>query len=127
MSFAMSDAAANAVLDAEPTLYAALSSTAVQNNGSGLNEPAQADYVRPAVSFAAASGRARTTNAVADFVNGGGNAAATAGSFSYFALMTAASGGTVRWKGQLQQAVAWTVGQPVEIAVGNITIGLPGA
>ena len=125
MANARTDASANAVLDAEPPLYGALSSTPFNNAGGGGTEPVAGDYVRPLLTFAAASGRQRVTTAIADFISGGGNAASTVGTLQYIGLFTAASGGTLRWKGQLTVPVAWVVGSPVEIAPGNIAIAEP--
>ena len=123
--FDMSDVEANRILDALPTLYVGLSSTYPGLDGSNITEPAQSDYVRPAVSLAAAASRQRVSNALADFINGGGNAAASAGSFPYAFLISASSGGTLRYRCILSLPVAWVVGLPVEIASGQITIGFP--
>lgn len=127
MAANLSNARANTILDALPTMYAFLSSTLPNADGTNITEPAQGDYVRPSVSFAAAANRVRVSNAIADFISGGGNASGSAGNFSYGGLMTAASGGTLIWFGTLVVPVAWVVGQPVEIAAGDITIGFPSA
>lgn len=125
MAADLSDARANTILDALPTQYLALSSTLPNLDGTNITEPAQGDYVRPSISFAAAANRARVSNALCDFISGGGSAAGSAGSFSYFAIMTAASAGAMIWRGTLTTPVAWVVGQPVEIASGDVTISFP--
>lgn len=121
----MSDTRANAVLGTEPTLYVALSSTLPTLAGGNITEPAQSDYVRPAITLAAASSRARVTSAVLNFISGGGTASGSAGNFGYYALMTAASGGTMNWRGTLTPALAWVAGQNVQIPSGNLSISLP--
>lgn len=125
MAADLSDAAANAILNAEPTLYLALSSTLPNLDGTNITEPAQGDYVRPSIGLASAAGRVRVSNALCDFINGGGNAAGSAGNFSYFAVMSAAVAGTMRWRGTLTTPVAWVVGQPVEIAAGDVQLSFP--
>lgn len=125
MAADLSDHRANAILDALPTGYLALSSTLPNLDGTNITEPAQGDYVRPSIGLAAAANRARVSNALCDFISGGGNASGSAGNFSYFAIMTAASGGNLMWRGTLTTPVAWVVGQPVEIASGDVQISFP--
>lgn len=123
----LSDAHANTILDALPTMYLALSSTLPALDGTNITEPGQGDYVRPSIGFAAAAARAKVSNAVCDFISGGGVAAGSAGSFSYFAIMTASTSGALIWRGTLTTPVAWVVGQHVEIASGDVTISFPNA
>lgn len=129
MAFDFSDARVHSILDGLPTMYVALSSTLPSNvgNGSNITEPAQGDYVRPAISLAAAASRARVTNAVLDFVSGGAVAAGSAGNFGFYAIMTASSGGVMVCRGVLTPVLAWVAGQNVRIPSGNLTIRFPGS
>ena len=121
----MTNAAANAVLTAEPALFALLSTTPIAADGTGATEPAQPDYVRPAISFAAAAGRARVSTNLAKFVSGA-TAVGSAGTFIHIGLATSATpgAGIIRWEEALAAPLAWVVGQPVEIPAGNIVIEL---
>lgn len=127
MAADLSDARANTILGALPTMYMALSSTLPNLDGTNINEPAQGDYVRPSIGFAAAAARARVSNAVCDFISGGGPASGSAGSYGFFAIMTAATSGALIWRGTLTTPIAWVVGQHVEIASGDVTISFPNA
>jgi hypothetical protein len=125
MAADLSDARANIILDALPTQYLAPSSTLPNLDGTNVTEPVAGDYVRPAITLAAAAARAKTSSAVADFISGGGVAASSAGTFQYWATFTAASAGTMIWRGTFTTPLAWVVGQQVEIAAGDITFSFP--
>lgn len=123
MAASLGTTRANTILDALPTQYVALSSSLPGLDGSNITEPSASDYVRPSVTFAAASNRQRVSSSLADFISGGGNAATSTGNYAHFAIMTAATSGTIIWRGTLSTPIAWVAGQPVEIASGQITIG----
>lgn len=125
MAADLSDARANTILDALPSMYIALSSTLPTLAGGNITEPGVGDYVRPLASFAAAASRARTTNALLDFVSGGVATINNAGNFGFYAIMTASSGGAMIWRGTLSAPIAWVAGVNIRIASGNLTIRFP--
>ena len=125
MAADLSDHRANAILDALPTMYLAPSSTLPNLDGTNVTEPVATDYVRPSIGLAAAASRTRVSNAVADFISGGGVAASSAGTFQYWAAYTASSGGNLVWRGVFTTPLAWVVGQQVEIASGDISFSFP--
>lgn len=130
MAADLSDHYANVILGGgtlPATQYLHLSGTLPSLDGTNITEPAQGDYVCPAIGFAAAAARVRASNALCDFISGGGNAAGSAGNFSYFAIKDSATpgAGNLVWRGTLTTPVAWVVGQPVEIAAGDVQTSFP--
>ena len=78
---------------------------------------------RIAVTFAAASGGSKASNATASWTTAEVNTTET---YTYFSLWTAASGGTFLWSGTVSGG-AVTAGTAFSIASGSLSISVSGA
>jgi hypothetical protein len=109
------------MLDALGTVYVGLSSTPPTKAGGNITPPA-GEYVRATVTFGAAASRKRSTTGISNFVSGGGLATTNQGTFGYATFYSALTGGTFLASTQLSAALAWTLGQAVTMAAGDVSL-----
>jgi hypothetical protein len=125
-----SDAGANFMLDAlgktitpaADTIWVGLSSTTPTKAGTNITVPPVAEYVRAPTTFGVASARKRTNTTVANFVSGGVPATNPGGTMTHATFYSASTGGTLYAFTQLSQALVWTAGLPVTMAIGDVSL-----
>lgn len=124
----ISDYAANYLLDlfrGGKSFYVEPSSTPPNLDGTNFTPCGQGDKQRSLVTFAASAARRIISTTEANFINGLGNATGNAGPFQYAGVYDASTTGNFLWRITLTSALAWVNGQPVKIAVGDLTLSFP--
>jgi hypothetical protein len=133
----LSDADANNMLDVRfggaatnvpSTYYIALSTTAPTNAGTNVTEPTGGAYARAAVpnnltNFPAAAGRSKSNGVTVLFPT----ATADWGTITHFALMDAATGGTMRAWGALTSGQQVSAGATADFPAGALVISSAGS
>jgi hypothetical protein len=111
---------ANGLLDAVLSGgYLALYTTAPSDSSAGT-EVSASGYARQAISAAAASGRAATNSALITF----GPAGANWGTITAVSVMSASSGGTMKWWATLTASKTVTTGETLTIAAGDLDLAI---
>ena len=114
-----------AAFTAPATIYFALSTTAISDDGTGMTEPAAGAYARKAMAnnkttWATSSGGSLANAATVTFVT----ATASWGTISHFAIMDAAASGNMLVHGALTSSKAVSSGDTAKFSAGDFTITL---
>lgn len=101
------------------SLYLALSTTAINNDGTGLTEPSGNGYSRPSISFANSSGRTTSNTNAITFTASGGNW----GTIVAAAIVDASTGGNVLFFNTITP-IPVEDGDSFEVETNSVTVGL---
>ncbi|GAG26348.1 unnamed protein product [marine sediment metagenome] len=101
----------------QPANYIALSTTTINEDGTGLLEPT-GGYARQAVTFGAASGGQKANSGDVLF----GPASGSWGTITDFAIYDAASNGNQLYQGPLQSGVPVADGETARFSTGALTV-----
>ena len=113
----LNEAFRNVEFSQPTTVYAALFTTATDENGNGTEVTGGA-YARKSITFSAAASGSIVNSADITFAT----ATASWGNITHFAIMTALTGGSMMIQGQFPEAKTVSTGEVFTIKAGDIAI-----